>query len=115
MQDFAHSAIDSQLLLDDGNEEIYADCDPHLGLHGILGSAEERLDAQVLFDPFEEKFHLPPALVQLRNCQSREAEIVGQEYEPVAGLRVEVTDTPQWRRILLGRLVAFEDYCLIAS
>jgi hypothetical protein len=115
LQDFAHSAIDSQLFLDDGNEKVYADRDPNLGLYSILGSAKERLDAQVLFDPFEEKFHLPAALVQLRNCQGREAEVVGQEYKPVVGLCVEVTDTPQWYRILLGRLEAFEDYCLIAS
>jgi len=115
LQDFAHSAIDSQLLLDDGNKKIYADRDPNLGLYSILGSAEERLDAQVLFDPLEEKFHLPAALVQLRNRQGRESEVVGQEYESVVGLCVEVTDTPQWYRILLGRLWAFEDYCLVAS
>ena len=43
-----------EFLVQDGNEHVNADCDPHLGLHCVGRSAEEVFDAQVLFDPAEE-------------------------------------------------------------
>jgi hypothetical protein len=43
-----------------------------LRLHGIFGRAEEALDPEMLFDPFEEQFDLPAALVErareMRRC-----------------------------------------------
>jgi hypothetical protein len=36
-----------------------------LRFDGVFGRAEERLNAQVLLDPFEEQFHLPAAFVEL--------------------------------------------------
>jgi len=33
----------------------------------------------MLLDPFEEKFHLPAAVVQLGDRQCRQGEVVGQE------------------------------------
>jgi hypothetical protein len=35
------------------------DGNPNLRFDGILGGAEERLDAQMLFDPLEKQFNLP--------------------------------------------------------
>jgi hypothetical protein len=51
-----------------------------LGLHGVLRCAIEGLDPQVLFDPFEEQFHLPAAFVDLGNGQSRKREVVRQKH-----------------------------------
>jgi hypothetical protein len=36
-----------------------------LGFDGVFGFAEERLDAQVLFNPFEEQLDLPAVFVWL--------------------------------------------------
>ena len=59
----------SETLPDDSDEYIDRDGDPYLSLHGVLAGALERLDAQVLFDPFEKQFQLPRALVNLRDGQ----------------------------------------------
>ena len=115
LQDLAHFAIDPQLFLDDGNEEVYADRDPYLGLDGILGSAEEPLDTEMLLDPFEEQFHLPSAFVQLGYHQRWESEVVCEQDESVLGLGVEVSNTAERNRILLGCFGAFEDYALVAA
>ena len=69
MQDFGQTSADVQLLLDDGDEHINADGNPDLGLHRVLGSAEERLDPQVLLDPLEEQ--LQPASGICRAARSR--------------------------------------------
>jgi hypothetical protein len=55
---------------DDGDQDVHRDGDPDLGLEGVLGGAVEGLDPQVLLDPFEEEFDLPPTFVQLGNDQS---------------------------------------------
>ena len=55
----------------DGDQDIDADGDPDLSLHGVLGGAVEGFDAQVLFDPFEEQLDLPALLVDLRDGQVR--------------------------------------------
>ena len=42
-----------QALPDDRNQYVNGDCDPNLGLHGVLAGAIERLDAEVLIDKFQ--------------------------------------------------------------
>jgi hypothetical protein len=46
---------DIEALLDDGYEQVDGQGDPYLALDRVLGGIEERLDAQVLFDPFEKQ------------------------------------------------------------
>ena len=55
------------------------DGNPYLGLHGVFGRAEEGLDMQVLFDPFEEQFHLPAAFVELCNGDRWQRKTVDEE------------------------------------
>jgi len=45
-----------------------------------FGGAKEVLDAKVLLDPHEEQLHLPMAPVERANAQSRDPDVVGQEY-----------------------------------
>ena len=59
--------VELELLFDDGHEHIDGDGDPDLSLHGILGSAEEGLDAKVLLDPFEEQLDPPAMTVEFRD------------------------------------------------
>ena len=39
----------------------------------------ERLDSEMLFDPFEEQFDLPAALVDLGDGKRGQGKVVGQE------------------------------------
>ncbi len=48
-------------------------------MDGILRGFPKFLDTQVLFNPFEEQFHVPPAAVKLGDCLGRGRQIVGQE------------------------------------
>ena len=66
------------------------------------------------FDPFEEQFDLPAALVQLRNRQRRKVEVVGQKHEPLARFVVHIGHATQRVGILLGGLGAAQDNGLIA-
>lgn len=62
-----------------GYKAIHRDRDPDLRLNRVCRISVERFDAQILFDPLEKNFHCPASLVQLCNCQRREAKIVRQE------------------------------------
>jgi hypothetical protein len=74
-----------QFLFYDGHEHINRDRDPDLSAQGVLGSAVEILDAQVLFDPLEEQFDLPTAAIELGNSQWWQAEVVGEKDESLIG------------------------------
>jgi hypothetical protein len=52
LQHLMHRSFQLQPLAHDCREHIGAHGDPDLRLHGILGRAEERLDAQMLLDNF---------------------------------------------------------------
>jgi hypothetical protein len=47
-------------LLHDGNQDVNRHCNTDLSTHGILGCAEECLDAKMLLNPPEKEFDLPP-------------------------------------------------------
>ena len=115
LQNVAEASLDFQFASDDGDEHVDADSDPDLGLHGVVGVAVERLDSQILFDPFEEQLDLPAALVQAGNRQRREREIVGQEHEPSIGLAIVERNATQGTGVQARRLQAREDNRLIAA
>jgi hypothetical protein len=76
LQDFAQTQLYFQFFLDDRRQNVNADGCPDLSLDGILGSPEERLDSQILLDPFEKDFYPPAALVDLSDCQGRQRKVV---------------------------------------
>ena len=53
------------LFFDNGHQHVDSDCNPDLGLDGILGGPIKRFDTKVLLDPFEEDLDLPATLKQL--------------------------------------------------
>ena len=79
MQQSVERAGQFELFLDDGNQQVDRDSDPNLGFDGVLAGSKEDLDAQVLLDPFEEQFYLPPALIEGANGGCGQSELVGQE------------------------------------
>ena len=68
LKDFIDAALQSHVMLRYRHEAIsnYGTID--LDANGILGCAPELLDAQVLFDLFEEQLHAPSVTVKLCDC-----------------------------------------------
>ena len=56
-----------QFLFENRYQHIDAHRNPDLRLDSVGGPAEKTLDTKILFDPFEEQFDLPPALVEQSN------------------------------------------------
>ena len=81
------------MLFDDGHQHVDRDGDPDLSFDSIVAGPIERFDAQVLLDPFEEEFDLPPATIEIGNVPSRESEVVGQQHQSPVGVDVEVMNT----------------------
>ena len=95
LQDSAHALLDAQGLIENGDHQVNADRDPNLRLDGVFGQTEEGLHAKVLLDPFEEEFDLPARLVDLRDDQRFDLEVVGDEDQELSGLRVQEAYPPQ--------------------
>jgi hypothetical protein len=72
---------------------------PDLGLHRVGRSAEERLDAQMLFDPFEEDLDLPAMAIQRADGGRRQREVIRQQHNRIVRLRIAYAQTPQRCRI----------------
>ena len=73
------------------------------------------LDAQVLLDPFEEQFDLPPAGVKLGDGERRQGEVVGQKDQRLVGLGVLETDATQPLGVTLSRVRQVQFDVLIAD
>ena len=54
-------------LLRNDEQKVVANGYPDLRIDRVLGGSVEGLDVQMLLDPFEEKFNLPPFAVQFRD------------------------------------------------
>ena len=115
LQDFAETSFDFQFFFDDRHQHVNADGDPDLGLYGVFGCSVKRFDAKVLFDPFEEQFHLPSAFVELCDDQRGENKIVGQENVAFFLYGIEVTDPPESIGIFFGCFGTLEDDRLVAA
>jgi len=68
----------------DGDQHIGGDGAPYLGLHGVFGGGKKPFDPEVLFDPLEEQFDLPAALVEGGDRQGRQSGVVGEEEQCLA-------------------------------
>jgi len=79
LQKIVERNMQIQSLLDNCDEDINHDGHPNLRPHCVFRGPIERLDPQVLFDPAEEKFHLPAKFVELGDRQRGQKEIVCQK------------------------------------
>ena len=99
LQNVVQAPVELEFLFDDGDQDVGADGNPDLSFHGVVGGPLKGLDTQMLLDPFEEKFHLPTALVPLRDRERIQDKVVGQEYQALAGIRIDILDAAQGNRI----------------
>ena len=102
-------------LIETGHHEVNADSDPYLGADSVLRGAEEGFDAQVLLDPFEEEFDLPPAFVNGCDGNGGQFEVVGKKDQPLAGMSIDITDTPEWFGIVSFPFPCAQSDRLVAS
>jgi hypothetical protein len=82
--------IQAQTLFDDGDQHVSGDRSPYLRLDRVLGRSEERFDAQMLLDPFEEQLGLPALFVKCTNGQRRKRHVVRQKLQRLAGFWFDV-------------------------
>ena len=62
-----------------GKQQVIADGNPYLRVYCILAGPVERLDVQMLLDPFEETFHFANVPIKFSNGQVGMCEVIGQE------------------------------------
>jgi len=102
-----------KLLFDDRYQHINRYGDPDLSLHCVLGCTIKGLDPQMLFDPFEEQFHLPAAFVKPGNDQGWQGEVVGQKDQTLVVFDFEEADASQFVGVILAGVEAFQGYGLV--
>ena len=90
-------------LFNDRDKHINRDGNPDLALHGIHDGPVNRLDPEVLLDPFEEQFHLPSGLIQQADCQRRKIVVVDKKTKMPLLLFAVKANTPEWIRVVLPR------------
>ena len=88
-------------MLHDGNQTIGNDGCTDLNPDGILCSAPEFLDLQMLLQPLEEELNLPPVLVEIGNLKRGQMESVGEERELTSLLLIIELDQPELLIVLL--------------
>ena len=115
LQYSAQTFVDSMNLIETGHHEVNAYSDPDLGAHGVLRGAEEGLDAQVLLNPLEEEFDLPPAFVNGCDGNSGQFEVVGKKDQSLACMGIDITDTPECFGIISFPFPCAQSDCLVAS
>ncbi len=84
-------------------------------MHGVLGCAEECLDAEVLLNLLEEDFDLPTCLVEIGDSFWSAREFVGQKHESLVRCRISEDDSPKLFRIIVARCNTCKRYGLIGD
>jgi len=69
----------------------------------------------MLFNPFEEKFNLPSAFVEVCNHCWSKFKIVAQVHIRLTFLRIEILDASHWLRVFFCGFRASKRYGLITS
>ena len=97
--------IQAQTLFDDGDQHVRGDRSPYLHPDRVFGCSKEGLDAQMLFDPFEEQLDLPAMFVKCANSQRRKCHVVRQKLQCLAGFRIDIGHLPNQLWMSFVRLV----------
>lgn len=100
--DLEDRPADIEFMLDNGNEAIGDDGHMNLYSDCVFRLAPEGLDPKMLFNPFEEEFHLPAIAVKQRDVLDRKVEVVCVVNERPFEVWCVIDDTPK-----IGRLVPF--------
>ena len=99
--DLVDRPADLKVVFDDSDEAISDNGNMYLYADSILGLAPESFDSQVLFNPFEKEFDLPPVLVKECDVLGRKIEVVRIVSERSLEVGCIVNDTPDGQGIVL--------------
>ena len=102
-------------MLNDSDEAVGDNGDVDLNTHRIVTLSPERLNLEVLFDPFEEQLDLPPVFVKECDVLASKVEVVRVVSERTMQVRSIVDDTPDFARILLLVLLLRKDDGLVTQ
>ena len=89
LRQFVQASMVAALSLDEGESEVIDQGAPDLDQHRVLAGSQKAFDLEVFFDPFEEVLDLPSCLVNGGDGGGGELEVIGDEDEPPAGVRVD--------------------------
>ena len=74
--DFEDGPANLEVVLNNGNEAVGDDSNVYLYADCIFGFSPETLDLEMLLDPFEKQFHLPPVFIEQGDVLRTEVEVV---------------------------------------
>lgn len=86
-----------------------------MGLDRVLGRAEERLDAQVLLDPFEEKLHFPSGAIEFGDGQRGQVEVDGEKDQPLVVFGIVELHPAQWVGVTVAAFGCVQLDSLVAA
>ena len=64
-------------------------------------------DLQVLFDPFKKQFNFPATFIQGGDLDRRQIHIVGEKYQVLTSIFVEVANASKFARIMFSGKFGF--------
>ena len=104
-----------EVVLNDSDETVCDDGNMNLDTYGIVTLSPERLDPEVLLNPFEEQFDLPPVFIKECDVLSCKIEVVRVVSERAVKVWSIVDDTPNLAWKLLLVLLLREDNGLVTQ
>ena len=104
-----------EVVLNDTDETICDDGNVNLNTHRIFTLSPERLDSEVLLDPFEEQLDLPPVFIKEGDVLGCKIEVVRVVSERTMQVRSIVDDTPDFARVLLLVLLLRKENGLVSQ
>ena len=113
--DLHDGAAKFEVVFDDSDETVCDDGNMNLDAYRIVALSPERLDLEVLLDPFEEQLDLPPIFVKegdVLGCEIEVVRVVSERALQVWGI---VDDTPDFAWVLFLVLLLRKDNSLVAQ
>ena len=102
IREYVKILFDMIHLQSNNKQQVVTDGNPYLCEDCILGRSIERLDVQVLLDPFEERLDGPAFSIQFSNGNSFKGEVIRQESIHYVLRKVLIDDQTQQIRVFLG-------------
>ena len=99
--DFEDWPFQLEVVFNDCDEAVSDDCDVDLYAHRIFRLSPELFDTEMLFDPFEEEFHLPAVSVEQCDILGGKVKIVGVINKRSSKVCGVVNDSPKFGRIVV--------------
>ena len=104
-----------EVVFNDSDETVCDNGNMNLNTHCIVALSPERLNSEVLLDPFEKQLDLPPVFIKESDVFGSKIEVVRIVSERAVQVRSIVDDTPDFAWILLLVLLLREDNGLVTQ